>query len=122
MHRMAGALEQAPSPLPLESIQRFARALRDAVHDKKLEASTSLVFLYDADVVIKTIQGLTFDGAATVARAITAPPCMPCCQPDSRPVPMLRPHLLEFDRAVHSWPDISTRSSTVACARPIVST
>lgn len=107
MHRMAGALEQAPSPLPLESIQRFARALRDAVHDKKLEASTSLVFLYDADVVIKTIQGLTFDGAAMVAPGDHRAAVHALLSAGFLgPVRMLRPHLLEFDRAVHSWPDI----------------
>jgi hypothetical protein len=94
----------------VEDVRRFARALGLAVRDKELEEfAPPLVFYYDADVVLSTVHGLTFDPMRLpdpsdhrlAVRALLSMGRL-------GPLRLLRPHLIEFDRVLHSWPSVST--------------
>src|ERR1700689_356928 len=83
-----------------DTVGRFAAALREAVHDKEIEATTGrpIRFYYDADVVLRIINGFqqfkrdlrpNRDPRNVMVRSLLA-----CGL--SGPLHVLRPHLLEI--------------------------
>ncbi len=88
----------------VEASQRFAMALDQAIYDKQCEATQNLVYLYDADVLVEAMVGLTTwenDQAVPenvsdplfVVRALFSVGYLPRAH-------LLRPHLVEIDRFV----------------------
>src|SRR5215203_1328966 len=87
-----------------ESILRFCRALRSATFDKRLEKSNRVVYYYDADVVIRMINGFrqfkedrrpVSDPRVLLVRALLSSGYL-------GEVQLLRPHALELDEALRS--------------------
>lgn len=84
------------------SLQRFARALRIALHDKQCEAAGPVMFCYDADVVVRIILGFeqfqderkpSADPRHLLVRSLLSSGYL-------GHVALLRPHALELHQAL----------------------
>lgn len=98
----------------LAETQRFATALDHAIYDKQVEADSKLLYLYDADVVVYTVLGLTewkptqalpdVSELMYVVRALLSVGYIPRAH-------LLRPHLIELDRFIQRVPQPDRREA-----------
>src|SRR6185503_14086621 len=91
----------------LAATKRFSLALDHAIYDKEQEASQDLIYVYDADIVVQSILGLTswdpstsvpdVSGLKYVTKALFSVGFLP-------PAHLLRPHMAELERFVQRVP------------------
>jgi hypothetical protein len=87
----------------LGAAKRFSNALDDAIYDKQYEARTPLLFLYDADLLVKAILGLTNTDPATTLPDVSKSPYIVRALFSVGFLPQahfLRPHLVELERFI----------------------
>jgi hypothetical protein len=91
----------------LDATKRFSFALDNAIYDVQAEARNMLVYIYDADIIINSILGLTSWDSTTpvpdvaslryVTRALFSVGFLPRAH-------LLRPHLVEIERFIKHIP------------------
>lgn len=102
--------------LDFRSVRDFAKTLSCAVADKRAARSSPEVFLFDADVALKLILGLTIPDAllGNVPFQTTPPLAVRALLSLGwfGKIRLLRPHLVEFDRKLHELPNPHTALSS----------
>ena len=94
----------------LDTIRQFSYALKTALRDRKLEENLPVFFLFDADVAIKTVYGLTIFSEEVLPDPETdhrlAVRALLSTRRFAR-IRMLWAHLIEFNRNLNSWPHLT---------------